>query len=235
MLIPLSPDIRGLICIGDAKQLPPTIQNESMRVKGWAKSLFERLISCSSPSWLLNEQYRMYPTISRWPNDRFYDGQLLDSPAVTAHGRSPSWQDPANDFTRPFSFVGVNGFEEDIAGTRSYRNVEESKVVILAIKQFVELFRQGGLQGTVSIACIAGYAQQVELLRHKIASLPDSRVITTKSATQRMIISPFSGLTVTVEVASVDAYQGRESDIVLFCTTRANSEQSIGFLGMASP
>lgn len=37
-------------------------------------------------------------------------------------------------------------------------------------------------------------------------------------------------LKVVIEVASVDSYQGRESDIVVYAACRANIERNVGFL-----
>jgi superfamily I DNA and/or RNA helicase len=71
--------IRHLVLAGDDKQLPATVFSMECIEAGYSKSLFERLKQAGIPSYLLNEQYRMHPAISRWPSSRFYSGDLLDS------------------------------------------------------------------------------------------------------------------------------------------------------------
>ena len=34
-----------------------------------------------------------------------------------------------------------------------------------------------------------------------------------------------------IELGSVDGFQGREKEAVIFCMVRSNSEQEVGFLG----
>lgn len=103
MLLLLEPDIQCLICIGDPKQLPPTLQCESLREKGLSNSMFERLVNRGNPGWLLNTQYRLDPAISLWPNTAFYAGQLLDGANVTSNDRNPAWL--GSEFTEPLAFL----------------------------------------------------------------------------------------------------------------------------------
>ncbi|KAI5189399.1 regulator of nonsense transcripts 1 [Nematocida minor] len=63
-----------ILLVGDPKQLPATIFSNSPDL---SVSLFERLAESISPL-LLNTQYRMHKKISKFPNDSFYSGKLLD-------------------------------------------------------------------------------------------------------------------------------------------------------------
>lgn len=73
----------ALCLIGDPSQLPATVL---LRRSEWRlalqRSLFARFISAKAPSHLLNIQYRMHPSIRRWPSQQFYAGQLQDGPNI---------------------------------------------------------------------------------------------------------------------------------------------------------
>lgn len=105
---------RHVALIGDHKQLPPVIASREAQLKGLGTSLFERLTEeggelhffsverlftishCGSvvPSIMLDVQYRMHPSISRFPSDEFYDLSLRDG-TVDAFGNiSPNLLPP---------------------------------------------------------------------------------------------------------------------------------------------
>ena len=60
---------------------------------------------------------------------------------------------------------------------------------------------------------ISGYSAQVELLTTRIDVEDLER-----------------WRNIQIEIATVDSFQGRESDVVIYSTVRSNSEQRIGFL-----
>jgi superfamily I DNA and/or RNA helicase len=81
-LIPLMKGAQHVAFIGDHKQLPPVITSQEAQSAGLAVSLFERLIAERAvPSVMLNTQYRMHPSLSRFPSSEFYDDLLLDGVA----------------------------------------------------------------------------------------------------------------------------------------------------------
>ena len=74
-----------LTLVGDHQQLPPTVTSPAAAFAGLQTSLFERLwhtpgLSCT----MLTVQYRMHPSISAWPSQEFYHGQLLNDITVTS-------------------------------------------------------------------------------------------------------------------------------------------------------
>lgn len=175
MLILLQGQIKGLILLGDAKQLPPTIRIEHSRNKGLAVSLFERLVASQSPSWLLNIQYRMNPAISAWPNRTFYAEKLIDSEHVRSPARRPVWQQEDDSLLAPIILRDVRGYEEFIEASSSYRNLKGAAIILALIQQMMDRFEETQKTGTVSIACLSGYTQQVDLLYRKICSLPNAQ------------------------------------------------------------
>jgi len=60
---------------------------------------------------MLNIQYRMHPSISKFPNEKFYDGKIIDRPNI---------KDYNNNYLHghmygPYSFIHIeDGFEENI-------------------------------------------------------------------------------------------------------------------------
>lgn len=70
------------ILVGDPRQLPATIINDSLSFLNYNRSLFERLLDLGHPYIMLNTQYRMLPIISFLPSRVFYDGLLEDGSNV---------------------------------------------------------------------------------------------------------------------------------------------------------
>eukprot|EP00929_Paragymnodinium_shiwhaense_P101782 TRINITY_DN64969_c0_g1_i1.p1 TRINITY_DN64969_c0_g1~~TRINITY_DN64969_c0_g1_i1.p1 ORF type:complete len:1171 (-),score=202.59 TRINITY_DN64969_c0_g1_i1:154-3666(-) len=79
---------RQAILFGDHKQLRPILRSKLAEEAGLGISLFERLaLKCyaseeQAPVYMLAEQYRMHPGISRFPNDQFYKGRVADHTSV---------------------------------------------------------------------------------------------------------------------------------------------------------
>ncbi|KAK1281543.1 hypothetical protein QJS10_CPB22g01221 [Acorus calamus] len=89
-LIPLQlTGIRHAILIGDVCQLPAMVKSKVCDEAGFGRSLFERLSSLGHKKHLLDVQYRMHPSISRFPNAMFYDSKISDGSNVTeiSYGR----------------------------------------------------------------------------------------------------------------------------------------------------
>eukprot|EP00392_Amoebophrya_sp_AT5.2_P001832 g1837.t1 len=88
--IVLKDSLRRVILVGDPKQLRATVQSQiNMRCK-YDRSLMERLMLCNNfPAHKLVVEYRMEQDISWWPNQQYYDGELLTAEAVRARERDP--------------------------------------------------------------------------------------------------------------------------------------------------
>ncbi|DAC60995.1 MAG TPA: hypothetical protein D7I02_06180, partial [Candidatus Poseidoniales archaeon] len=77
-LVPLIRGARQIVLVGDHKQLPPTVLSFRAEEKGLKRSLFERLVDLGIEPFLLTKQYRMNPSISKFPNKQFYSSKLID-------------------------------------------------------------------------------------------------------------------------------------------------------------
>jgi hypothetical protein len=96
---------------------------------GFGRSLFERLSSLGHSKHLLNIQYRMHPSISFFPNSKFYHKQILDSPNVKRKSHEKHYL--SCPMFGPYSFINiVGGREEKDDVDRSWRNMVEVAVVM---------------------------------------------------------------------------------------------------------
>jgi senataxin len=199
------------VLVGDPQQLPATIFNVSGRHTKYDRSLFQRLEEAGQPVYMLNEQYRMHPNISHFPRNIFYGGALLDGPNVM----DPDYGNPlravvccAAPSLSPFMILDLDS-EEERGGT-SLSNLSEAKLAVYLYEQFRLLSH--GLSAKSKVAIITPYAQQCRLLRNCFSDLLGPRYESS------------------VEVNTVDAFQGREANIVIFSAVRAAGSHGIGFL-----
>ncbi|MBA4695366.1 MAG: AAA family ATPase [Candidatus Poseidoniales archaeon] len=200
-LVPIVKGARQLILVGDHRQLPPTVTSQRAEEGGLDIPLFERLLSNGIPAHMLTTQYRMHPTIREFPSSRFYENRLED-------GCSSSERPPAAgflwpDWDKPVAFVPVHGSEMEEESGSSRSNMDEAAVVVQVVN---DLLLPGDLSPE-DIGVISPYAGQVRLIRS-------------------MIEDTIEGL----EVKSVDGYQGREKEIIVLSTVRANENGKVGFL-----
>nr|GEV15151.1 UvrD-like helicase, ATP-binding domain, P-loop containing nucleoside triphosphate hydrolase [Tanacetum cinerariifolium] len=83
---PLKDDIvkslKHAILVGDERQLPAVVNSTLCNKSGFGRSLFDRLSSLGHSMHLLSVQYRMHPSISFFPNLKFYQNQILDAQNV---------------------------------------------------------------------------------------------------------------------------------------------------------
>jgi senataxin len=202
---------RHAVLVGDPQQLPATIFSVSGKTTKYDRSLFQRLEEAGELVYMLNEQYRMHPKISHFPRHIFYDGTLLDGPNVRKDGygnpllgvvrtAAPSFQ--------PFTILDLDSAEQR-DGT-SLANPDEARLAVHLYLQLTELSR--GLSNKTRVAVITPYAQQSRLLQRFF---------------ENALGPEYKSL---VEVNTVDAFQGREANIVIFSAVRGSGSQGIGFL-----
>ncbi|CAN6237930.1 unnamed protein product [Urochloa humidicola] len=204
-LIPLQ--LQGLkhaVLIGDECQLPATVKSKLAGSALLGRSLFERLSLLGHKKHLLNIQYRMHPSISIFPNSRFYSNKILDGPNVTQSDHERSYLEGA--MFRPYSFINIDGREDP---GRSKRNMAELEVIMEILRRLKEACA-GRRQG-VSVGIICPYAAQVEAIQRAIGGVN--------------AMHPLA-----LRINSVDGFQGSEEDIIILSTVRSNGKAYIGFL-----
>ena len=207
-MIPLVLGCKQVVLVGDHKQLGPVIMNKKAAKAGLNQSLFERLVKLGLTPIRLNVQYRMHPCLSEFPSNMFYEGSLQNG--VTIHQRLRRDVDfpwPVADM--PMMFWSNLGNEEISASGTSYLNRTEASNV----EKIVTRFFKAGVNPK-DIGVITPYEGQRSYI---VSTMQNTGTFKKESYKE-------------VEVASVDAFQGREKDFIVLSCVRSNENQGIGFL-----
>ncbi len=202
------------ILIGDHQQLPPTVVNQEAAKNGLSISLFEKLIEIYQEdlSSLLEIQYRMNREIMGFSSIYFYDNNLKAAESVADQKLSDLGLEigEENCFTAkslkseyPLVFLDTKEMranERSFEGSNSYDNPVESEIVL----DILDRAMKSSLTEN-DIAVIAAYKDQVDLINQH---------------------NKFKD----VEIDTVDAFQGREKEMIIFSAVRSNDQNNIGFL-----
>ena len=199
---------RKCILVGDHKQLPPTFCEEESNAlntlaeakarlikDGVIDKLFEHLPITMKGQ--LSKQYRMLPHIGSFISKNFYNGNLK-------HHR----EDTDHDFTHfgwfTYDSRGYRVPQAPIEHGGALENQLEIKIIVHSLVEMysrLKLKAAKSKQRKLSVAVITPYRAQCRALREAISKL-DIREH------------------VAVEVDTVDAFQGRQADIVFFSFVR---------------
>ncbi len=208
-LVPIVRGCRQLVLVGDHKQLPPTVISTRAEEMGLNKSLFERLIELGVNSTMLLEQYRMHPCIAEFPSRQSYDGLLKNG--VTSENRIAPTGIIWPDFDNPVAFLPVEGGEIVSADGHSKANPTEAGWVL----RMVDSLLAGEDIYPDDIGIITPYNGQVRAIHDLMESSGGLEN---------------NGKWNGIEVRSVDGYQGREKEVIVFSAVRSNPEGNVGFL-----
>ena len=207
-MIPLVLGCKQVVFVGDHLQLGPVIMNKKAARAGLTQSLFERLIILGNRPIRLEVQYRMHPCLADFPSNMFYEGTLQNG--VTAPERLRKHIDfPWPVPTLPMFFFQNLGQEEISSSGTSFLNRTEASNVEKIITAF---FKAGVTPGQIGV--VTPYEGQ------------RSYVVNHMQAHGKLRKEFYKD----VEVASVDAFQGREKDYIILSCVRSNEHQGIGFL-----
>lgn len=218
LFIPMARSKR-FVLVGDEKQLPPYLEpgilNQNF-LDRWDLTeaelktpFFSHLANSLPPENVrgLNDQHRMHPTIGDLVSDCFYDGRLRSV------GDGFRLQELLRDtLRRPvawYSTSRLKGHRERRVGDSIANDVEAA-----VIKDILTRLDRNAAKQSVSfsVAILAGYRGQCRILESRLASeLSDDGPVDS-------------------EVHTVDSFQGREADVVIYSVTRSNEEGSMGFL-----
>ncbi|KAF9124922.1 ATP-dependent helicase NAM7 [Mortierella sp. GBA39] len=207
-MIPLVLGAKQAVLVGDHQQLGPVIMNKKAARAGLCQSLFERLIILGLHPIRLQVQYRMHPCLSEYPSNMFYEGSLQNG-VTTAERLRKHVDFPWPVAETPMFFYSCLGQEEISTSGTSYLNRTEASNCEKVVTKFL-----------------------------KSGVLPQQIGIITPYEGQRSYLVNYMGFSGTmrkelykeIEVASVDAFQGREKDYIIVSCVRSNEHQGIGFL-----
>jgi len=208
-----------VILAGDPNQLGPVIKSSAASAAGLGKSYLGRLMRISSIYGLdtqagktiveLHRDRRSHGAIIAWPNRYLYEDSMHAHASLdVSHLLLQSDVLPKKGF--PVVFHGIKGWEQRARHSPSFLNVHEASVV----RDYCQRLTQDRERKIYAeeIGVIAPYKAQVRAIRELLepADLQD------------------------VSVGSVEQFQGQERKVIIFATTRSNSEadkrRSLGFL-----
>ena len=93
----------------------------------FGRSLFERLVLLGHNKHLLDVQYRMHPSISLFPNMKFYGGKISDAAIVKERGYQKRFLQ--GNMFGSFSFINVGLGKEEFGDGNSPKNMVEVAVI----------------------------------------------------------------------------------------------------------
>jgi len=144
----------------------------------------------------------MHPKISEFPSREFYSGKLDNG--ITELDRPCPIGFPWPKDGQPICFIDVDSKEAKTKEIliKSEYNEKEAMVV----DKVIQLVLQGELKPK-QIGIITPYNGQVRLLQQRYEdSIPE------------------------LTISTIDGFQGREKELIIFSTVRANTEGRVGFL-----
>ncbi|KAK4513461.1 W2 domain-containing protein [Mucor velutinosus] len=201
-LVPLARfSCHRLILIGDPLQLPPTLATHAQDGKvgkGLDKTLFNRLIELGYESVMLRTQYRCHPRISGISNSLFYERRLING--VTDQDRKPLIEGLPT-----LLFVDVGGMEQKSLRSNSYWNDTEIAIASHILQTMISFDISSKDLGVISL-----YKEQADKLSQHLG-------MNTASDTATAMKS--------IQISTVDAFQGGEKDVIILSTVRSSESQ----------
>jgi len=237
LFIPMSLAKRRIILVGDHFQLPqmlePDIEKQMLETgelrdetaDAIKKSLFERLYKQLlarqakdgiQRTVMLDTQFRMHPKLGTFVSKAFYESEgekkiISGLPAESFNLGIPEYKDVVAQWIDVPNSEG----KESRSGTSWKREVEATKVA----SEVQKLLETGA---DISIGVITFFASQRELILNKLAK----NAICNKS-NEGWEVAPGFKTTLKgdekIRVGSVDAFQGKEFDVVILSMVRSNT------------
>lgn len=215
LLIPLLKGSR-LILVGDHQQLPPVLNTEAIKLTSHGKQedfengMFKRLYDNfpKSNRIRLTTQYRMHRTIGDMISRVFYGNEIQTGipnderthELELYQGKQLIWVSTSKVWNRR------ERRHQTHQDQKTYKNEKEIQI----IKQKLwDIDKEEAARG-YEIAVITGYSYQKSIIRDFVARADFKNICN-------------------IEVNTVDAYQGKDKDIVIFSTVRSNTKNDIGF------
>ncbi len=233
---------RRVVLFGDHLQLPPfplpkTVSDEAAEKFGPLSRERAALIKLSALEWLakirnipvimLQRSYRCQnPRLLRFASTLFYDAEVLPSSSadyfkLSFHEREIKY--PASTLR----FLSTSSLPEE--KRREHLALEHQKPGIanpveayLCLYAFYQAVEKYPLE---EISIIAPYRRQIKVIRDNISLEKVRELCPDKKISDRRWYA-----FVNSKIATVDSFQGAESDIVIICYVRSNKNEGIGFV-----
>lgn len=204
----------GYVLVGDPLQLPPQLRtkpkSDDADTEGLGLALFSRLsqLGSSVEPILLRTQYRLHPLLSSIPNELFYQKRLING--VIPRDRAALHPSLPN-----ILFIDNVDSSERVAYGGSIENPMEANIVTILLRQLVSTFEIEGDR----IGVICPYKAQAALINKLLES-------------QVSAGADFADELASVQISTVDAFQGAEKDVIILSTCRAEKDGSSFYSGV---
>lgn len=212
----LIPIIKGkkIILVGDHKQLSPIVEKDILeemeanedisrdeRKNYYNNSLFGIIFEKANKSikTTLDIQYRMNSDISKFISRQYYKNELKDGPNIINLNHGVS---KLNKGLYWIDTINTKNSREDMMGT-SYYNVEESKIILNLLN-----WLDDNLNDKKEIGIISPYSAQKTYLVD--------------------LLNQYNFNNIDLEINTVDAFQGREKEIIIMNCVRNNEKGEFG-------
>jgi hypothetical protein len=236
LFIPMSLARRRIVLVGDhfqlAQMLDPEVEAEMLESgslseddqKALGDSLFERLYEQLKAreaddgirrTVMLDTQFRMHPDIGNFVSEQFYEarGEKPVKPGLLAKNFSINMPEYSDSSTHWIDVPNSMGGEKR-RGTSWARHIEAEKVAAIAA-EIVDS------NNSISVGVITFYASQREVIFSELANKGICRRTEDGWGYETDYRTNSSGEE-RIRVGSVDAFQGKEFDVVILSMTRSN-------------
>jgi len=249
LFIPLSMAKRRVVLVGDHRQLPhllePDVERqlaesveqgtvESQALEAVRASLFERLWvvlraledrDSIRRTVTLNAQYRMHPILGAFVSAQFYeihmDGEHIESPrpAFDFSHALPGYVNEGVPCAAAWLDVPADKGRE-VRGVSKRRPVE-ARAIALEVRRIIEHDPQ------LTFGVIAFYAAQVDEIGRAMIDVGLTESVThgrkwRVAGQSAMTMNAEGKLVERLRIGTVDAFQGKEFDVVFLSVTRTN-------------
>ncbi|KAI0028389.1 RdRP-domain-containing protein [Vararia minispora EC-137] len=220
-LIPLVKGCRSAVLVGDHVQLRPMVRTLGHAML-YDVSLFERLYTGPSIPGLtrtmLDVQYRFPEALAHFPSSEFYEGRLRSSitGTKTVEVLAPlervqfPWPRADDGSILPAVFVQC-GTEEEYGGV-SKSNQGQAQLVKYIVRQ---------------LSTTRDAERGDDAVSAERKDMPSIAVLSPYTKQTRLHDQT---LNKRAQASTIDAFQGREADVIVFSTVRANPDRDIGFV-----
>ncbi len=231
LFIPMTLAKKKVILVGDHKQLPQLVDQNILeqmeeepdklhQLKQYMEeSLFESLWNYLRSerndgierTVTLNIQYRMPKKLGDFVSASFYDSgtKIITEKNPEECKHLVSRYRKSNGECMCAAWEDVDGKE---SGQRSKKNEAEANRIVQLLREIVKETRE-------TIGVIASYSEQVKLIEQLIKKIP---ALNDAIGNQQL------------DIGSIDAFQGKQFDIVFFSVVRNNDHSEFGFLTMTN-
>ncbi len=231
LFIPIALARQKVILVGDHRQLPQLVEQDILeRMEGsgeteklkelkdsMEKSLFESLWNYLKNertdgverTVTLNVQYRMPEKLGDFISSNFYGekGRILTGKKQEDCVHFIERYRKSDGSCKCAAWENVDGRE---SGRCSKQNQDEAELIAKRLREIVP-------NADETIGVIASYSAQVKLIKRLVEETPVLKEAMDKGR---------------LEIGSVDAFQGRQFDVVFFSVVRNNDRANFGFLAM---